>query len=126
MKMPKWSSVLPIALIVLLIIIIACMFLSGAIGEKTIVGETIVLPHDGQKTYNVPPGFVTIKVDSRTPIDEIYQGIGVSGEGHGIAGGSVGLGSIFGARYTVINPGNMEAGVNIRITTGALNPFGYI
>ena len=126
MKMPKISSIILIIVIILIVILAACMFFSQVIGEKTIVSDTAVLPHGGQKTYSVPPGFAKVNITSGKPIDELYQGIGVSGEGHGITTGSVGLGSVSGATYTVTNPGEAETSVNVHITTGTLNPFAYI
>ncbi len=126
MKMPKQGSLVLMILLVLFIVLVACMFLSEVIGEKTVLSDTAVLPPNGQKVYNVPAGQVTINFTSPTPIDERYEGLGVRGGGHNINQESVGVGSLLGAKYTIINTGNSQANVDVRMTTGVLNPFAYI
>jgi hypothetical protein len=124
--MPKWTTLFISAILVLVLILLICMTFSGSIGEKTLVNQTITLTPKENKTYSVPPGFATVKFTSDVPVDDTYEGIGSSGEGHRVSSGSAGLGTLFGDRYTITNPGNTNANVSLLVTTGVLNPFGYI
>jgi len=123
--MPKWSSYIPIALFVLFFVLIGCIFGSQFIGEKAVSSDSAAIPPNGQKTYNLPPGYVTVSITSDTPVNLEFGGLGVSGGGHNLRSNSIGIGSAIGATYTVINPAGSPANVNVHMTTGVLNPFGY-
>jgi hypothetical protein len=126
MLMPKWITLLISAILVFVLVLLICMTFSGSLGEKTLVNETITLNPKENKTYYMPPGFATVKFTSDVPVDDIYDGVGGSGEGHRITSGSAGIGTLFGARYTISNPGSTIAHISLRGTTGVLNPFGYL
>lgn len=124
--MPKWNQVVAIAIIVVLFILTGCLYLSQYVGEKAVLTDATALQPGSQKVYNLPPGFVNVGLTTDTPIDETFGGFGVSGEGHNVMTGSQGIGSVAGATYTVINHGSSPANINVRLTTGVLNPFRYI
>ncbi len=122
------QKILSRAIIVcILLIIFLCTAFSGIIGHKTIVNETIRLTPGGEKAYSLPPGFVTINIiKTDTPIDTKNKGIGIEASSYGETTGTDGMGTLFGTRYMIVNPGNVDANVTLSIQTGLLNPFGYV
>jgi hypothetical protein len=113
----------------LLILIIAGLlfFVITSIGEKTLVNQTITIPPGGEKTYTLPPGTVQTSFTTNVPLDESYSSLNDHSIGHGLTGGgSEETGSIVTGTYTISNPGDTSAIVGMHITTGVLNPFGYI
>ena len=96
-----------------------------AIGEKTLVNGTIHLAPGESKSYYLPPGMANVHISSDIPIE-------LTGESHTSHSGAYGttrsddrIGTPFGVNETCYNSRNTEATVNVRITTGVLNPFGY-
>lgn len=124
--MAKWTNTLVYAILAIILIILLCMTFSQVIAEKTLADESITLSPGSSKTYNMPPGMVTLKFTSDVPVDEAHEGLGGTGQGYGIMSGSAVLGTPLGVRYTITNTGSIEAHVNVRMTTGVLNPFGYL
>jgi hypothetical protein len=115
------------AIVLLLFILFLCIAFSGIIGKKTIANETIMLSPGGQKTYDLPPGYVIENITTiGTPVDITYSGIGTKGYSHQATSGYGGIGTPFGVKYTVTNPGDADTNVSLLISTGILNPFGYI
>jgi hypothetical protein len=113
------------AQLLLTVICLGFMIISN-IGEKALVNETINLSPGDQKTYNLPPGMIWVTVMPDAPIDETWKSFGGNGSANSVTGGSSGYGGIFYSQYTIINPGKSNTNISIRITTGSLNPFGYI
>ena len=111
-----------------LLCLIAFMFMClTAIGEKTMVGETITLPPGGEKTYYLPPGMVNVEiVRTDTPVDESENSLFGGGRSNGTTRGKTGIDSPWITRFTIVNPGKNVTSVSLRITTGFLNPFGYV
>ncbi|WP_128859974.1 hypothetical protein [Methanocella paludicola] len=124
--MAKSTNYIVYAVLAIILIVLLCMTFSQVIAEKTLVDESITLSPGSSKTYNMPPGMVTLKFTSDIPVDEAHEGIGGSGQGHDITSGSAVLGTPLGVRYTITNTGSMDAHVHVRMTTGVLNPFGYL
>jgi hypothetical protein len=124
--MAKSTNIIVYAILAIILIVLLCMTFSQVIAEKTLVDESITLTPNNSKTYNMPPGMVTLKFTSDVLVDEAHEGLGGTGQGHDITSGSAVLGTPLGVKYTITNTGNMDAHVNVRMTTGVLNPFGYL
>jgi len=124
--MAKWTNTLVYVILAVILIVLLCMTFSQVIAEKALVDESITLSPGSSKTYNMPPGMVTMRFTSDVPVDDAHEGIGGTGQGHGITSGSAVLGTPLGVRYTISNTGTQDAHVNVRMTTGVLNPFGYL
>lgn len=125
-----WSyvSVIRAVVLLLLVCLLFIVLTTVGIGEKTMVDETITLSPGAQKTYNLPPGMVKVEImKTDTPIDDVHSSLlGGNGRGYGTTGGYMSFGSPVFSRYTIVNPDTHTANVSLRISTGALNPFGYI
>lgn len=116
-----------VAKLLLVVMIIGLLFLLlTSIGSKSIVNETITLPPGGEKTYTLPPGEVQVSLTTGTPIDETYNSLTDHSMSRGAMGGTDGMGSIAPGEYVITNPTDKGVVVNMQITTGVLNPFGYI
>jgi hypothetical protein len=123
--MPNWVSNLVSIILVLVVVILLCMAFSNVIGEKVLADEKITIAPGAVKTYNVPPGMVTLKYTSDVPVDVKFDGFAASGESHGVTTGTADLGTL-GVKYTITNNNSREAVINMRMATGMFNPFGYI
>jgi|AGTN01.1.fsa_nt_gi hypothetical protein len=132
--MPAWfSTVLRIigtllkvyfAFLVFCLIAMAFIFIT-AIGEKTLVNDTIHLAPGESKSYYLPPGMANVHISSDTPVDLTGESPTSHGGAYGTTRSDGRIGTPFGVNETCYNQGNTEATVNVRITTGVLNPFGY-
>ena len=92
------------------------------------VNETVTLPPGGCTTYYLPPGMVYISIATEKPLDATLNSLTMHGYGQVSGGGGSceGIGSPFITNYTIANPGGYSTNVSMQITTGVLNPFGYI
>ena len=122
----KWDTALLYVAIAVLLVVLAFMLLSR-IGERTILSEKVGLLPGGQKTYQLPPGWVTVNVTPEAPIDTKHASFLVGqAESHNIIGGHEYFWNLFGVQYTVRNPNQNATNVTVQISTGQLNPFGYV
>ncbi len=97
------------------------------IGERDVINETIRLAPGDQKTYYLPPGYNTIYVTSSIPVEENEHSLFSHGYDSGIgSGGYEGIGTPAINNCTLKNTRNNETNVTMHVTTGILNPFGYI
>ncbi|WP_424357923.1 hypothetical protein [Methanocella sp. MCL-LM] len=127
--MVRWSSLYVYTLytILLLLAISVIFMLLTSVGEKTMVDETFLLPPGGQKAYDLPPGWVNVQiVETESPVCLSHRNLFGSSQAYGMTGGNSTFGSPLFTGYTVENPGPAAVNVSIRITTGVLNPFGYL
>jgi hypothetical protein len=97
------------------------------IGERDVINETIRLAPGDQKSYYLPPGYNTIYVTSSIPVEENEHSLFSQGYASGIgSGGYEGIGTPVINNCTLKNTRNNETNVTMHVTTGILNPFGYI
>jgi hypothetical protein len=124
----KLVSLLVKVYLAFMVISILCFafVLVTAIGENSIVNETIHLSPGDAKTYYLPPGMTYIRVSTDVPINERDESLTGQGTANGLMNSKSGHGTPFVTNCTFTNPGNTEATVNVSISTGVLNPFGYL
>ncbi|CAJ35871.1 hypothetical protein [Methanocella arvoryzae] len=129
MIMVRWASLYTYTLytiLLLLVISIVFMFLTS-VGERTIYNETITLAPGEVKTFSMPPGMVTVRLlRTDLPVETEIRNLFGGEYSYGITGGITGIGSPLYARYTIANPGASATNVSLTVTTGPLNPFGYL
>jgi hypothetical protein len=95
-------------------------------GEKTFINETVHLSPNESKTYYLPPGFINVDVKTNDQIIELASSPGMRGYTYITEWSHEGIGSPYITNCTYINPTNYNANFNLTVTTGVLNPFGYI
>jgi hypothetical protein len=132
--MPAWLSALQKIFWVLIklyfVFLVFCMIalvfiLVTAIGERTLVNDTIHLAPGESKSYYLPPGMVYLHVSSDVPINERTDGLTGNSFSNGMTGDNSARGNPFGINVAYFNPGETEATMNVHFGTGVLNPFGY-
>lgn len=122
----KLILLLVYAYILVSIIGMSLIFVS-MIGERDFINETIQLAPGDEKTYYLPPGYDTIYVTSSIPVEENDHSLFGHGYASGIGSGGYGeIGTLAITNYTIKNTHNNETNLTMHISTGFLNPFGYI